>query len=433
MKSEENENPDFLTAGDPLKLWINYPPHWRKYTLWELATYINGRAFKPTDFTPEGAPVIKITELKRGISNTTAHYCHTVDDKYRLQNGDILFAWSGNPETSIDVFRWYENDGILNQHIFRVIPKNIITPDYLYYVLKFLKPIFIRTARDKATSMGHVKIADLKRLVVYIPTVAEQAVATKELSLLDQKIALNIKAASRLESLANVIFRSWFIDFDAVHAKAAGQQPYGMDTETASFFPDTFEDPDSNEIPSGWNMTTLGKLVEFAYGKPLKEEDRQPGLIPVYGSNGVVGYHNQPLCDAPGIVVGRKGNAGTVVWACDPFFPIDTTFYIRRLDENIPLIYHFFMLKYLNLASLGSDSAVPGLNRNMAYLSPYLKPDYRILAKFDGLCACLQRQIDAINKENIRLGAIRDSLIPHIILGGKRLDQNHGYGEAASL
>ena len=68
--------------------------------------------------------------------------------------------------------------------------------------------------------------------------------------------------------------------------------------------------------------------MELAYGKALKAGDRKGGPIPVYGSNGQVGWHDEKLVDGPGIVVGRKGNPGIVTWAYSDFFPIDTAFYV---------------------------------------------------------------------------------------------------------
>ena len=103
------------------------------------------------------------------------------------------------------------------------------------------------------------------------------------------------------------------------------------------------------QIPKGWKNATVGEVVEFAYGKALKEDIRQPGPIPVYGSNGQVGWHDVALAKGPGIVIGRKGNPGTVTWAATDFFAIDTTFYIV-LKEPCSLHYLFYALERLRFA-----------------------------------------------------------------------------------
>ncbi len=95
----------------------------------------------------------------------------------------------------------------------------------------------------------------------------------------------------------------------------------------------------------------------------------------MYGSNGQVGWHNTKLVAGPGIVVGRKGNPGVVTWAHGDFFPIDTTFYVVPRHSNGGLRFLFFALTSQDLPSVSADSAVPGLNRNLAYMNKQLVPD----------------------------------------------------------
>src|SRR5208282_3943375 len=254
-KFSEQQRQD-VDVGDPLGRWIQMPLNWNKTTLWELAKYVNGRAFKPTDFSETGLQVIKITELKHGISKDTALYDGKYEEKHLLQRDDLLFAWSGNPETSLDVFWWRDGRALLNQHIFRVIPQGGVDKKYLFYLFKFLRPTFIRTARDKATSMGHVKVSDLKRLVAFIPPIGKQQGIADILSGLDDKIELNRRMNETLEAMARVIFKSWFVDFDPVRAIAEGLNP-GLDAETTALFPNYFGESRLGKIPDGWRWATV--------------------------------------------------------------------------------------------------------------------------------------------------------------------------------
>lgn len=91
-------------------------------------------------------------------------------EKYRINRGDILFSWSGNPDTSIDTFVWTHETAWLNQHIFRVVPRNSHEQSFVLSVLKYLKPVFANIARNKQTTgLGHVTAADMKRLLVVMP------------------------------------------------------------------------------------------------------------------------------------------------------------------------------------------------------------------------------------------------------------------------
>jgi type I restriction enzyme S subunit len=114
-------------------------------------------------------------------------------------------------------------------------------------------------------------------------------------------------------------------------------------------------------------MVQLGEICEFVYGESLKEEKRQPGKIAVFGSNGVVGWHNQPITRGPTIIIGRKGSIGEVNWSSDPCFPIDTTYYVEKTKKPCDLRWLYFTLLKLGLNRLNKSAAVPGLNRDDAY------------------------------------------------------------------
>lgn len=132
--------------------------------LYDFAEYINGSAFKPNELGDVGLPVIKIAELKSGITDSTKYFNGDKDKKYLVANGDILFSWSGNPETSIDIFIWADGNGILNQHTFNVRSK-YGCPWFTYLLLKYYKPLFTKIASNKQTTgLGHVTAGDLKRL-----------------------------------------------------------------------------------------------------------------------------------------------------------------------------------------------------------------------------------------------------------------------------
>lgn len=162
-------------------------------SLYELATWKNGLAFKSIDFSETGLPVIKIAELNNGISASTSYTDAQYSKEVFLTKGDMVFSWSGNPDTSIDVYRYDLPDGWLNQHIFKVTPnRKIVDKDYLFYLLKFLKPRFKKIARNKQTTgLGHVTIADLKRLMLVLPQKELQKKIGLILKTIDDKIANN--------------------------------------------------------------------------------------------------------------------------------------------------------------------------------------------------------------------------------------------------
>lgn len=91
-----------------------------------------------------------------------------------------------------------------------------------------------------------------------------------------------------------------------------------------------FKDTPIGKIPVDWSVTALGSIASLEYGASLPEKERIEGTIPVYGSNGAVGYHNKKLVSGPGIIIGRKGTVGAVTWAANDFWAIDTTYFLSK-------------------------------------------------------------------------------------------------------
>lgn len=140
------------------------------------------------------------------------------------------------------------------------------------------------------------------------------------------------------------------------------------------------------KIDPSWPLARLGEVITLEYGKPLKEENRIPGKYPVFGSNGIVGYHTSYLVEGPFIIVGRKGSAGEVVYSDENGFPIDTTFFVKIKENNrVDLKFLYYQLIHLELGKVNVQSGVPGLNRNDAYLKlialPTLEEQKRIVNK----------------------------------------------------
>jgi len=164
-------------------------------------------------------------------------------------------------------------------------------------------------------------------------------------------------------------------------------------------------------MTSEWRQFTLEDVIQLTYGKGLPERNRAvSGTVPVYGSNGIVGYHNQALTDGPTIVIGRKGTVGAVHYSPVPCWPIDTTFFIYDKDHDL-VRYWFYLLKSLGLEQMNSDSAVPGLNRDAAHARkvslPVLESEQRAIAHILGT---LDDKIELNQKMNETLEAMAMAL-----------------------
>ena len=124
-----------------------------------------------------------------------------------------------------------------------------------------------------------------------------------------------------------------------------------------------------------WLPTKLGCLLTLEYGRALPRHSRvETGGVPVAGSNGSDGFHDTALVQGPGIVVGRKGSAGKVVWYRSPFWPIDTTYFVHHDPRITNIRWLYYLLQSKRLERLNKVTGVPGLNRNDVYAESCLLP-----------------------------------------------------------
>lgn len=146
-------------------------------------------------------------------------------------------------------------------------------------------------------------------------------------------------------------------------------------------------------MTKAWTETTVGEWCPLAYGKGLPERDRRGGSVPVFGSNGVVGWHDESAVNGAGIIIGRKGTVGSVILSTTPFWPIDTTFYVGEADHR-DLRFTAALLQSLGLDQRNSHSAVPGLSRDDAHQLlirvPSLDEQRRIALVLSALDECIE-------------------------------------------
>lgn len=408
---------------------------WR--TVGDYVTLCRGTTYKGSLVGEPGPALLGLGSIEPGGGFRIAHYKTYGGDcppELMLAPGDLYAALKGATKDgkmigSVARVPVSVLSGRLTQDTVKLVFRNPNHDDarYLYWILR--TPQYREYCAGHA--MGSAVVALSRRDFLSYPVppltpVRKQLVALLEE--LDDKIELNRRMNETLEAMARAIFKSWFVEFDPVRAKTEGGDP-GLPKHIADLFPDRFKDSDLGEVPVGWEVRSLGDLLELHYGKALKEENRVAGGIPVFGSNGQIGWHDEKVADGPGIIVGRKGNPGIITWAPTDFFAIDTTFYVVAKPGCKSLYFLFHALETHDLAALGADSAVPGLNRNMIYMSKQATPTKVLLSKFDSIIQPLFQQMDKANNESRTLAAIRDTVLPKLISGELRLKDTERFIE----
>lgn len=164
-----------------------------------------------------------------------------------------------------------------------------------------------------------------------------------------------------------------------------------------------------------WVECYLRDLYEFEYGKSLTEKKRDNnGSYPVYGSNGIVGYHSEYLVEGPALIVGRKGAVGEISITEKNFWPIDTTYYIK-VSKYLSIKFSYYLLKFLRLNLLDKSTTIPGLNRNDAYALkikiPTFLEQWAIVAKIEQLFSELDNGIASLKKIQEQLKVYRQAVL----------------------
>lgn len=250
-----------------------------KDTFGDYASIDSGYAFKSSEWQSEGYPVVKIKNIVNGVIDLD-DCAHISEDsaqrakEFKAQGGDILISLTGYVG---QVGRLPPgNTAYVNQRVGFVRPKRSSDANYIFYLLQYLKPRIEELGTG--TAQANVSPKDIMKLSVpSIPQESEQSIG-EILANIDNKIAFNKRLTETLESIAQSIFKSWFIDFDPVHAKSRGEKPIGMDDETAALFPDTFEESELGMIPKGWSLRNIGSICETLLGgTPSRNKDEYWG------------------------------------------------------------------------------------------------------------------------------------------------------------
>ncbi|MFE6551718.1 restriction endonuclease subunit S [Streptomyces sp. NPDC057746] len=261
----------------------------------------------------------------------------------------------------------------------------VASPRYVYWYLQYL---YARgdmwTHQVQHTGVARFQFTRFAETEeVPLPSRAEQDAIAAVLGALDDKIAVNERIAAAALELGGEKFR-------LLHRMA------------------------NEEV-------TVGDLVELKYGKSLPAARRVTGDIPVFGSGGISGSHNESFVKGPGIIVGRKGTVGSVYWSEVDFFPIDTTFYVACKNSKASLEYMYFALRGLGLEQMNSDSAVPGLNRDRAQSLSLRIPTSDAMQEFTAEARNLFQLQRSREEENRTLVTLRATLLLQLMSGRLRV------------
>jgi len=190
------------------------PRGWVETAIRDICELINGKAFKPSDWTTEGLPIVRIQNLNNPNS-TFNHYQGLVEEKFLIEDGQLLFAWSGTPGTSFGAHIWNGGRAVLNQHIFKVdLPFSLINKHFLRNAINHKLEELIGKAHGGA-GLQHVTKGKFEETLISLPPLAEQKRIVAKLDALNAKSARARTELSRIETLVSrykqAVLRSAFL------------------------------------------------------------------------------------------------------------------------------------------------------------------------------------------------------------------------------
>lgn len=332
--------------------------------------------------------------------------------------------------------------------------KDSIDPRFLLYA--YLGPEFQETLRSRTihgSTVDRLPLIDMPRFPIVVPIdLNEQRVIAHALGTLDDKIEVNRRTSETLEAMARAIFKSWFVDFDPVRAKANGEAPesiyrrLGLTPDLLALFPDRFVDSELGEIPEGWSFRPAGSIYDITIGKtPPRKEARWFSTSPV---------------DVPWMSIKDLGGAGVFIANTSEYLTREAVerFRIRRIPDGtivlsfkltvgrvsitdgemlsneaiahflpqggtpLPTEFLYCYLRQFDYERLGSTSSIAtAVNSDSVRSMPVLVPSGLLPDRFGAAVRPAFERIKTGQREIQTLSRIRDTLLPKLLSGELRV------------
>ncbi|MEZ8086705.1 restriction endonuclease subunit S [Vibrio sp. 1S139] len=298
---------------------------------------------------------------------------------------------------------------------------------FIEYVFRLLRKRI--QAQATGSVQDNINLQTLERLLFPIPALEEQNRIAAVLGELDDKIHLNYEINQTLEEMAQAIFKSWFVDFDPVKAKMNGEQPEGMDTATASLFPEKLVESELGFIPEGWEVDSLSSVVDVIMGQSPKGttyNDQNVGTPLVNGPVEFGVYHPvaQKWTTAPTklskdkdlIVCVRGSTTGRYV-VSDGEYCLGRGVCSVRSDDYPAFANYLFKSQLNNLLILTTGSTFPSWSGPTLKHFKVVVPPKSIIEKYEAIVGNLCSMMAQNTGENESLASLRDTLLPKLLSG----------------
>jgi len=328
---------------------------------------------------------------------------------------------------------------ILSSSLMKLTPnQEKCCSDFLLYFFRSNRGVheLLKNASTVGTPGIGQPLSSLKRIPLEVPPLGEQKAIAHILGTLDDKIKLNRKTNETLEAMAKALFKSWFVDFDPVRAKVEGR-PTGLPTEISDLFPDSFEDSELGEIPSGWEVKALDDVAHFLNGLALQKFPSQAGepTLPVIKiaqlKKGDTSGADRCSTAVPDEYVIRDGDvlfswSGSLavdIWCGGEGALNQHLFKVTSKTYQKWFVYQWVKhhLPEFQVIAQGKATTMGHIQRHHLSEANALVPKTSLLSAMDSAFTPLLERAFGLRRQSRELSLIRDALLPKLISGEIRI------------
>ena len=406
------------------------------------------------DYVQRGIPVIPTEAIGRGAIRTDISLPQVTEVKamelsrHKLKRGDILFARRGAQATGLSAVVGHEHEGALcgTGAILLRVDHDVIDPFFLAAVLATDDAYDWLRAHAVGAVMPNLNTGIISQFVVPVPELSDQREVAATVQALVRRIESLRQTNATLESIAQALFKSWFVDFDAVRAKAEGREPQGMDAATAALFPSEFEESALGLIPKGWTVVEVGQSAdcvgggtpstkEAAYWEPAVYHWATPKDLSGLGSPVLLGTErclspaglakvSSGLLPAGTLLMSSRAPIGYLAIAQIPV-AVNQGFIAIRPGGLLPPVYLYFWCQ-TNMDAIkqkANGSTFMEISKAAFRPIPLALPPEEVVMRFADVAGALFARIAEGERHRAQLAEIRDALLPRLISGKLRLPE----------
>lgn len=373
----------------------------------------------------------RITATERYLSDGGANSVSTA----RIPAGAIMVSCIGSDMGKVALAG---SECVTNQQINSLILDDGIDAEYVYYDLSTRK-VELQSLAGGGSAQPILNKGHFGQIKIRLPPLDGQRIIGRILRGLDDKIDLNRRMNETLEDMARAIFKSWFVDFDPVRAKAEGRQSAGMDAETAALFPAEFDNEAKNPVPQGWFLSEIrdqATRIQYGFTQSASSEQVGPQFLRITDiQQGRVDWSRVPFCTASptelekyriragDILVARTGaSTGENIYIIDAPEAVFASYLVRFefADAAIARVVGEFMRTdaYFDyIANAVGGSAQPNASAQVLGGAEFAFPPIQIARRFHEIVGPMDSLRACLMKESETLSLIRDSLLPKLLSG----------------